>query len=426
MSKSLSKWMVVGISFIDLGIAYGLNFSFSIFFVAILEEFRWSRAAIAGAYSLSALIAGIGSWLGGRLVDRLGVKKVLIGGSIILSFSTMASGWIREIWHLYLFFGIFTAIGTCSLGWVPNSVLLSNWFVRNRGTMVGIAFSGMGIGIFAVGPFAQYLISRFGWQTAYGVLGLTVLILLLPLNCVLRNRPSESEEKPGSGGRGPGIVENGKVERTHDEGEGRKDWTLGSSMKTISFWAFFFAFLFLPLGAFPVMIHQVAYLTDQGYTKIMAAFVFGAVGLMSSGGKVLFGVLSDRMGREKSVTWSFACSVLGIVVLLFLPSLRSASWVYVYAVLFGISFGARGPILIAMTSDIYRGRHYGSIFGFINFGNGIGGALGPWLGGYLHDLTGSYRITFLICIPVLMMSCLCFWIAGWSMKKKRLFEGPRN
>jgi MFS family permease len=211
-----------------------------------------------------------------------------------------------------------------------------------------------------------------------------------------------------------------EVQRTHDEEAGRKDWTLGSSMGTVSFWAFFSAFLFLPLGAFPVMIHQVAYLTDQGYSKIMAAFVFGAVGLVSSGGKVLFGALSDRMGREKAVTWSFACSVLGILVLLLLPSLRSTFWVYVYAVLFGISFGARGPILIAMTSDLYRGRHYGSIFGFINFGNGIGGALGPWLGGYIHDLTGSYRITFLICIPVLMMSCLSFWIAGWSMRKKRL------
>jgi MFS family permease len=425
MLKSLSKWMVVGISFIDLGIAYGLNFSFSIFFVPILEEFRWSRATIAGAFSLSCLISGIGSWLGGRLIDRLGVKKILIGGSIILSFSTMASGWIREIWHLYLFFGVFAAIGTCAIGWVPNSVLLSNWFVRNRGTMVGIAFSGMGIGIFAVGPFAQYLISTFGWQTSYLLLGLMALIVLVPLNCILRNRPDECEEKPQSDRPESGIMADGKVERTHEEGEGRKDWTLGISMKTLSFWAFFSAFLFLPLGAFPVMIHQVAYLIDQGYSKIMAAFVFGAVGLLSSGGKVLFGALSDRIGRVKTVTWTFACSILGIFVLLFLPSLKSAFWIYVYAVLFGISFGARGPILIAMTSDLYRGRHYGSIFGFINFGNGIGGALGPWLGGYLHDLTGSYTITFLICIPVLMMSCLCFWIAGWSMKKRRLGQSSK-
>jgi len=237
---------------------------------------------------------------------------------------------------------------------------------------------------------------------------------------MLQNRPRGSEDRQGPDRPNPGTAADGKVEEMTYGEEGRKDWTLGSSMKTVSFWAFFSAFLFLPLGAFPVMIHQVAYLTDQGYTKIMAPFIFGAVGLLSSSGKVLFGVLSDRVGRVKTVTWTYGCSVVGILVLLFLPSLKSAFWIYVYAVLFGISFGARGPILIAMTSDLYRGRHYGSIFGFINFGNGIGGALGPWLGGYLHDLTGSYRITFFICIPVLMMSCLSFWIAGWSMKKKRL------
>lgn len=410
--KPASSWGVVAISFVNIALAYGLNFSFSVFFVAILEEFKWSRASIAGAFSLSSLILGIGSWPGGGLVDRFGPRKILIGGSIILSSSIIASGWIREVWHLYFLFGILAGIGICGLGWVPNSVLLSNLFVKNRGTMVGIAFSGMGVGILIVGPSAQYLISSFGWRIAYMVLGLMVLVFLLPLNCFLQNWPSEKKEGYLEHNRWDSRPEiQGQIKKTYSQNE-RRDWTLGCSMKTLPFWSLFFSFLLIPLAIYPVMVHQVAYMVDQGYSKILAAFIFGVIGLLSSVGRFFFGTLSDRIGREKAVTWSFICSITGILVLIFLPSLKSVFWLYVYSILFGLGFGARGPIITAMMADRFQGKHFGSIYGFINIGNGIGGALGPWLGGFLYDLTGSYRIPFFICIPALVLACIFFWIAG--------------
>jgi MFS family permease len=418
MFESLSKWVVVGISFTNIALAYGLNLSFSIFFVAILEEFKWSRASIAGAFSLSSLIIGVGSWLGGKLVDHFGPRKILIGGSIILSLSTMASGLIQETWHLYLTFGILAAIGTCSLGWVPNSVILSNWFVQNRGTMVGIAFAGDGIGIFILGPLAQYLISGFGWRTAYVLLGLMVLIVLLPLNCIQRNWPSQKDDPSKYDRSNQSIKVNNENKKAYYERDGRGDWTLARSIKTLPFWSLFFSFLLIPLGMFPVIIHQVAYIIDQGYSKAVAASIFGVVGLLGSGGRPIFGALSDRVGREKAVTLSFICSITGILILLLLPTLRTAFWLYLYALFIGISFGARSPIIAAMMADLYQGRYFGSIYGFILIGNGIGAALGPWLGGYLHDLTGTYRISFLMCIPVLVLACILLRVPGRSMMKR--------
>jgi MFS family permease len=411
MVQSLRSWIVVGISFVNIAVAFGLNFSFSVFLVAISEEFNWSRASVAGAFSLSSLILGIGSWPTGGLADRFGPRKMLMAGSIILSFATIASGWIEEVWHLYLFVGIFGAIGICNLGWVPHSVLISNWFVERRGTMVGIAFSGMGIGILAIGPAAQYLISSFGWRTAYKFLGLLVLVLLLPLNYFLRDRPNgeQSESKwIYLGQKGGGSVQNKEFNR---EGDETIDWTLGRSMMTLPFWSIFFSFFLIPIGIFPVVIHQVAYIIDHGYSKMLAASVFGAVGLLSGSGRLFFGTLSDQMGRVKAVTISFIFSIVGIIILLLLPSLKTVFWLYFYAVLFGIGFGARGPIITAMLADMYKGKNFGSIYGFINVGNGVGGALGPWLGGYLYDLTGSYRISFLICIPILVLACILFWMA---------------
>jgi MFS family permease len=270
--------------------------------------------------------------------------------------------------------------------------------------MVGIAFSGMGIGILAVGPSAQYLISSLGWRTAYLVFGLAVLVLLLPLSFFLQDRPNRKMENEGPDQQRPLA----KAEDSREKG----DWTLRRSMKTLPFWALFISFFLIPLGIFPVAIHQVAYIIDQGYSKILAALVFGTMGLLSTVGRPLFGALSDRIGREKAVTWSFISSIAGILILIFLPELKSVFWLYLYAILFGLGFGARGPIVSAMMADMFSGKHFGSIYGFINIGNGMGGALGPWLGGLLYDLTGSYRIPFFICIPALVLACILFWIAG--------------
>jgi len=413
MSKSLYSWIIVGISFANIATSYGLRFSFSIFFVAILEEFSWSRACTAGAFSLSALLLGISSWLAGRLVDRFGSRKILLGGVMILSFSTIASGWIQEVWHLYAFFGVLGALGGCGLGWVPHSVLLSDWFTQNRGTMVGIAFSGMGAGILILGPVSQFLISWFGWRIAYMFLGSMVLIFLLPLNCMVRNRPSEQN--------GPSILYRSNPTTTVHETEKSEApvWTLGRALRTLSFWCLILAFFLLPLGIYPVIVHQVAYIIDHGYSRVLAASILGVVGFLSTIGRLLFGTLSDRIGREKAITWSFVCSITGILILLLIPSLKAVFWLYLYALLFGVGFGARGPIVVAMMADFYHGKHFGSIYGFTNIGNGIGGALGPWLGGYLYDTTGSYEISFLICIPILVGACIFFWMARWSKRRKK-------
>lgn len=243
------------------------------------------------------------------------------------------------------------------------------------------------------------------------ILGSTVLIFLLPLNCMVRNRPT--------GRNRPSIRYRSDPTTTVLEAEKSEapDWTLGRAIKTLPYWCLTLAFFLLPLGIFPIIVHQVAYIIDHGYSRILAASIFGTVGLLSSIGRLLFGTLSDRIGRQKAVNWSFACSITGILILLLIPSLRSVFWLYLYALLFGVGFGARGPIVVAMMADFYHGKHFGSIYGFINIGNGIGGALGPWLAGYLYDATGSYEISFLACIPILVGACVLLWMAGWSKRR---------
>jgi MFS family permease len=161
-----------------------------------------------------------------------------------------------------------------------------------------------------------------------------------------------------------------------------------------------------------VTTHQVAFAIDTGFAPLVAATVFGVTGLMSSAGRVLFGLAADRVGGPLAATVSFACTAGGALSLLALEADPRAAWLVVYAILFGLGFGARGPIITAMASDLFGGRRFGVIYGAMNIGNGLGGAIGPWFGGVVHDVTGSYRGAFLASVVFCACGAACFWLAS--------------
>jgi MFS family permease len=170
-----------------------------------------------------------------------------------------------------------------------------------------------------------------------------------------------------------------------------QDWTVRRAVRTREFWALTAVQMFIPLGIFPISLHQVAYLVDLGFSKVFAAGVLGHMGLMSSCGRILFGSLSDRLGRFGGVAVSIACSQIGIVILLLIDDTSIVWPLYLYALFFGLGYGARGPIISAIAADLFAGKQFGTIFGLISIGHGIGGALGPWMGGVVYDHFGHTR-----------------------------------
>src|SRR4030095_13522610 len=183
------------------------------------------------------------------------------------------------------------------------------------------------------------------------------------------------------------------------------------TVRTRAFWALFFAYLCTPLAVFPVVTHQVAFAVDQGFPRLFVAGIFGLTGLLSVVGRIVFGIAADRIGRATSATISYGCTAAGTLCLLGLESWRHEAPLYAYAMLFGLGFGARGPLITAIASQLFHGRRFGVIYGFLSVGNGIGGGIAPWFGGMIHDVTGSYRIAFLIAVGFCAMGATCFWLA---------------
>jgi MFS family permease len=257
----------------------------------------------------------------------------------------------------------------------------------------------MGIGVFVIGPVAQFLIARTGWRQANLLLGAATLLLLIPLIWFgVRNIP------PAGGPAAPSPAE--------PDAASALGPTVRQALATRRFWALFAASFFTPLAVMPVFTHQVAFAVDRGFPRMLVASVFGLTGLLSSVGRVGFGIISDRIGRALTATLSFACTAGGTVALLALDAFPHPGLLYAYAILFGLGFGARGPIMAAMATDSFGGRRFGVIYGILNFGNGIGAAIGPWFGGVVHDVTGSYRGAFLTSVGFCGVAAACFWTAA--------------
>lgn len=365
------------------------------FLVPLVVEFQWSRALTAGALSVSTVVQGVCAPLAGLLVDRVGPRRVILGGVVLVGVAAMLLATVRAPWQLYLFTGILGALGIVALGWVPMGVLLARRFSARRGRVVGIAFSGMGVGVFAVGPLAQWLIVAIGWRGATALLGAGALALLVPLVWLgtAEDRPRPAD--PAAGTAAPAAA----------------DPTVADALRTRAFWALFLAYFFTPLAVFPVATHSVAFAVDMGFSAMLAAWAFGLMGLMSTVGRVGFGIAADRIGGRWAATLSFGCTAGGALALIALERWPRGAWLAVFALLFGLGFGARGPIITAMASDWFGGRHFGAIYGVMNLGNGLGAALGPWFGGLVHDLTGSYRLAFLTAVGCCAIGATCFWLA---------------
>jgi MFS family permease len=252
----------------------------------------------------------------------------------------------------------------------------------------------MGAGVLTVGPLAQWLIAGFGWRAAYLVLGLGTLAVLLPLVWLgVHDGPAVPASARGTA---PGALKWGAE--------------IGDALRTRAFWALFFAYLCTPLAVFSVVTHQVAFAVDHGFPRLFVAGIFGLTGLLSVVGRIGFGIAADRIGRATSATISYGCTAVGTLCLLGLEVWPHGAALYAYAIFFGLGFGARGPIITAMASQLFPAR-FGAIYGFLSVGNGIGGGVAPWFAGFVHDLTGSYRIAFLIAVGFCAVGATCFWLA---------------
>jgi MFS family permease len=193
-------WVVIAIAFLTVGVAFGARNAFAVFLVAVIEEFHWSRGLASGALMLGSVVWTVSAPVIGMLLDRLGPRVVLPGGAVIMALGFVVSGMAHTIVEFYLGMGVLMGAGFAALPMTSQATFLSNWFIRERGMAIGMAASGIGLGILLVVPWTQWLITTYGWRSAFFILGGVLAIVIAPLNYFFqRQRPEEMNLKPDFG-----------------------------------------------------------------------------------------------------------------------------------------------------------------------------------------------------------------------------------
>ncbi len=400
-------WYLVGLMAVSMMLVYGIRNSFSVFFDPILDEFQWFRGTTAIMLSLNILVYGLVAPFAGSLVDRWKPRKVVFIGIFMLSLATFCCAFARELWHFYLLFGFLAPIGNAFCAAPALNPTLMNWFGKKRGLAIGLGQIGGGLS-FAYGMLVEAVIASWGWRPSFYVMAGLLLIVLLPLYWLLFYYRPEDKGLKAYG------TDESQVETEIEEVPQPtiRDWTLGKAAKTHNLWLLAFSqFCYWGTGNYLVIAHQIKFAVDVGYSSILSASVFALFGIASIGGQ-LCASISDVIGREKTV-WIASVLAIGAMVALLSVNDNSQSWLlYTYAIISGIATGLFSPTILAGLADIFHGKNIGAISALVLTGTGIGGALGPWLGGYIHDISGSYSIAFIISLVSFGVAGVSFWIAA--------------
>ncbi len=406
-------WNIVGFSFITLALAYGIWYSFSVFFVALLKEFHWSRSVGAGAFSLFIIVHGVSGPFVGGVLDRFGPKGVIVVGSVFLGIGLALCSLIHTWWQFYIFFGVITAIGVGSTGWIPNTSLIQQRFKEKRGLAMGMVSSGIGIGILVCVPFFQLLITKVGWRTTYLMIaGFIPLIIMAMTIAFLKKPPAETPAIDiGKGIPSPAMGESSLV----NEKWASKPWTLRRAAMTKTFWLLSLSLFLGNQVNQSIFAHQVAFFVDRGLAPLIASYVVGIIGIVSVGAKILWGALSDKIGREITYTVGVICSIIGMIFLILFNSLPISRLPYFFAFFFSMGYASAAALPPLITADFFEGRAYGRIYGTLNMINNAGGAFGAWFAGFLYDELGNYLPVFILLIACSLFSCLNIW---WVAPRK--------
>jgi MFS family permease len=412
--------IALGVIATTLGLAYGIWYSYSVILVALLAEFGWSRSLLAGAFSVFAIVHGVSNPIVGLLCDRLRPQLLVGSGGVLLGIALWTNSFISQPWHLYLSFGVLTAIAVAFCGWLPALVMVERRYQHRLGLAMGIVSSGIGVGMLTVVPLCQVLIDAYGWRTAFRVLGCICTFWMLPASIYLWFTTPAPQAR---------VMAPPKEEFIHDIAQSvtsdraieivvDHSITLRMALRSAPFWLMVAAFFFGSICSQTLHVHQVAYLVDQGFSALIAASMVGVVGLASVLGKTGGGWLSDRIERELVFIAGIAILVASVGALALMGGVSSGAAIYVYAIMLGVGYSATASLIPAMMSDRFSGTYFGSIVGIALFGSAAGSAVGPWVAGHFFDRIGNYNMAFVIAALAGVIS----GASGWVARSLRLRE----
>ncbi len=386
-------WYIVAGAFLVMAVNYGARYCFGVFVKPLSDEHGWSRSVISLAATINMLVYSTGSIFVGRLLDRIAPLWIMTIGAVIAAAGYILTGFINTPLSLYLTYGLLVGLGAAGMGVVVCSSSVGKWFIKMRGVALGIATMGISFGTMTLTPLAGYLNEYFSWRTGLLILGIITFIVGIAISQTLMRKTQP--EAYGLLPDGDKIVL--PVQLSNVPAINRVSPAI--VFRDIRFWTLAICHGLVIMVVMSVFVHQVAYAMDNNIENITAATSLAAVSMIGFFGQFFFGWLSDRLRDPKYAYFLGILFLLIGMILLFYA--HSVSILYLYAIIYGFGYGSLAPILPIIVADRF-GRHFlGSIYGLLTFFIGVGGSIGPILGGFIYDKLGSYQYLWVINVVVL-------------------------
>lgn len=406
-------WIIIGISVITALVNYGIWYSFPVFYLKILDDLGWGRAETASIFTISSVVYGFGSLFAGFLVDRIGPRKLFPAACCILSIGCIIAGISDRLFEFYITY-VLIGLGVICSGYVPITVVLSNWFETKKATAIGIGLMGTVAPPILTVPIQQ-LIATIGWRLSYIFLGGVEILLIAPLTAIFmqtkqkasKNKQCLNDPFSVSGSSRSSTVRENKYTTIRAK---KNAGTSSSVMLTRQFLALSGSILIFGIGCGIIMNHSIAFFVSKGYSEKEAAFAYSLAGFMAVLGR-LCGFIADKFGRRVAFTLDTILLILSAIVLMIIAPNQPLIIICAFSVFFGLAYGLFAPAFSACAADLFSGRRFGKTLGILNIGYGIGLGTGAWLGGKLYDQFIRYDVAFALTVPMFVVMCIFFWVA---------------
>jgi MFS family permease len=377
--------------------------SFGVYVVAWTEDLGWSRAGISVGYALLTLISGLLGPFHGMLLERFGVRRVILVGLVAWAAGMALLASVTTLTGFYIAM-LVTGVGLAFAGFLSITTAVVPWFVRRRSTALALMSVGISLGGLLV-PLVASLVVDLGWRATLLASGGVVLLAGLPLAVLMRRGPEAYGQLPDGGPEETvGLADRAPVRPVR---ELRSDHTLQEALKTRAFWQLGVGHASALLVVSAVTVHLVSHVSDGlGFSLQRAAFAVALVTVISAAGHLIGGTLGDRIDKRVLTGTAMVAHGTSLLVLAWLPGWSA---VVAFAVLHGLAWGVRGPLMGSLRADYFGASHFGSIMGASMLVFMIGQLVGPVLVGTLADIVGDYRVGFTLLAGIAMLASLSFW-----------------
>jgi MFS family permease len=385
-ARDRQAWVIASSLFVSLFLLWGSGYNtFPIFFPALLKYFGWSKAQLALISSGLSLSLGISAPFAGWVLDRIEARWVMgVGAALVVAGLVMASR--ADTFGQLLAGNVTLGVGLGASTVLPSALVISNWFGERRGMVLGLATAGMEFGGMCMTAVCGYIIAARDWRAAYLALSGPVLIVVMPLLLiVVRTRPQ------------------GEVQRTVAEATlALPGLEVSEAFRTRAFWMLMaqaFCYGFAVIGTF---FHVVEFLIGAHYSRAIAVTVVSVVLGLAAAGKVMFGVIGDRIGGRRALALGLLTAAGG--TLLLLDSRQHGVALVIWALVGGLAGASPVALVPLLQTETLGLRRFGTIHGLVNLSATIGASIGPVVVGKMADLQQTYVGGYLMCAGVFALA----------------------